>query len=89
LTMWRSLFLAVGFMAIIIGVESMLIENATIYSSSETTAASFVDPSGIPAKSTKLWKPGEFFPWALLSCGALTVLYAFTLPRRFHRHASG
>ncbi len=83
--MWRSLFLALGLMAIIVGVESMLIENAVVYSSSETRAVDIVAPGAMNAKPTKVWQPGEIFPWALLSLGALTVIYAFTLPRRFNR----
>lgn len=81
--MWRALFLAVGIMAIIVGVESMLIESATVYSAGETKANEFLDPGATPARATKVLTPGEFFPWALLSTGAIIVLYAFTLPRRF------
>lgn len=81
--MWRSLFLAVGIMAIIIGVESLLIENATLYAAGESSAGAFVNPAGSPAKSVQTWQPAEWFPWAVLSAGAVIVLYVFTLPRRW------
>ncbi len=86
--MWRSLFLAFGIMAIIVGVESMLIEHANLYEAVEPNAAEFMDPSGPPGYTTKAWTPGEAFPWALLFIGGVVVLYAFTLPQRFRGHAA-
>lgn len=86
--MWRSFFLACGIMAIIVGVESMLIENANMYAAAESAASDFIDPSGPPAYTVKPWTPGEAFPWALLFIGGVVVLYAITLPKRFHRHAA-
>ena len=81
--MWRSLFLAIGFMTMIVGIESMLIESATVYAAGEASAVDFADPNGAPSKATKVVKPGEFVPWALISGGAIIVIYAFTLPKRF------
>ena len=86
--MWRSLFLAIGIMAIIIGIESMLIETATLYSARDATAAKFMDPGMSPAGSSNIWSPGEMFPWAVLAGGAVTVIYVFTLPQRFQRPAA-
>jgi hypothetical protein len=86
--MWRSLFLALGIMALVVGVETLLIESATLYSAGETSASGFANPGGSPSPSTKVWTPGEFFPWAFLSVGALIVLYAFTLPRHWHKPAA-
>ena len=83
--MWRSLFIGIGIMALIFGVECLLIDSATLYGASDTTAANFIDPSGAPSASTKEWRPKEWLPWAVLSAGALIVLYSFTLPRRFRR----
>jgi len=83
--MWRSLFLAIGTMMIIIGIELMLIDSATVYAASESSAIEFIDPSAPPAISTKVVRPGEWTPWVVLSAGAIVVLYAFTLPMRWHR----
>ena len=81
--MWRSIFIAVGIMAIIIGLECLVIDSADFYSASETEAGAFVNPVTVPASNVKQWRPKEWFPWVILSAGGITVLYAFTLPKRF------
>ncbi len=87
--MWRSLFLAIGTMMIIIGLEAMLIDSATVYAAAESSASEFIDPSSTPAGQTRIIRPGEWSPWVILSFGAVVVLYAFTLPKRWHRPAAG
>ena len=82
--MRRALFIAMGIMAIIIGLECLAIDSANVYSAKETDAGSFFDPSGTPSVQTREWRPKEWLPWASLSVGTITVLYAFTLPRRFN-----
>jgi len=82
---WRSFFLAIGAMMIIVGVETLLIDSATIYSAAESSASDFMDPSGSPGKKTKVVTPEEWIPWAAMSIGAVVVLYAFTLPQRWNR----
>lgn len=86
--MWRSLFLAIGTMMIIVGIEAMLIDSATVYAAAESSAAEFMDPSAAPAMTTKEIRPGEWTPWVITSLGAIVVLYAFTLPRRWVRPAA-
>lgn len=80
--MWRSVFIAIGIMAIILGLETLLIDSANLYSKSGTTAGAFLDPSGAPAAATTVWKPKEWFPWMVLSVGTLVVIYSFTIPIR-------
>jgi len=87
--MWRSLFLAIGIMAIIIGVEALLIDSASMYSASDSSAADFVDPGVAPGPTVRTWKPSERFPWAALALGGVIVLYAITLPKRWHMGAHG
>jgi len=87
--MWRSLFMALGIMAIILGVETLLIDQATVYAAAESSAVDFMDPGATPAQTTKIWEPGERFPWAMLAIGAVVVLYAITLPKRWHRNHDG
>ncbi|TWU04026.1 hypothetical protein [Neorhodopirellula pilleata] len=87
--MWRSLFMALGIMAIIIGVETLLIDSASMYAAAESTAADFIDPGATPALRTEVWEPGEKFPWAMLAIGTVIVLYAITLPKRWHSHGAG
>ncbi|KAA5546041.1 hypothetical protein FYK55_03820 [Roseiconus nitratireducens] len=85
--MWRSLFIAFGIMAIIVGFESLIIESATFYSHRGSTPTEFFDPSSVPGQQTKTWQPTEWFPWLVLSAGALIVIYSFTLPKRFNASA--
>lgn len=85
--MWRSLFLALGVMAIIVGLESMVIDSANLYAASEAEASSFVNPTGTPSPATKVWKPKEWFPWVITAVGAVVIIYAFTLPKRFGKAA--
>jgi hypothetical protein len=70
-------------MAIIVGFECLVIDSANFYSAGQTDASSFFDPSGSPSANTRSWQPKEWMPWAALSVGTITVLYAFTLPKRF------
>lgn len=81
--MWRSLFMAGGFMLVILGFECLMIDSAVVFAASDTTAVEFVDPSAAPGPQTKEVRPSEWVPWIFLMTGAITVLYAVTLPRRF------
>ena len=81
--MWKTLFIALGIMAIIFGIECLLIDSAVLYSSQKTTAIDFFDPTSRPATESKVWRPREWMPWAILSVGAIVVLYSWTIPRRF------
>lgn len=83
--MWRSIFLALGIMAIILGAECLVIDSANLYSARETQASSFMNPAGSPSGSASVWRPKEWMPWFLLAGGAITILYSFTLPQRFRR----
>ena len=62
--MWRSLFIALGIMAIILGFECLVIDSASLYSASGTNAESFLNPIGIPSASTREWRPKEWSPAA-------------------------
>ena len=85
--MWRSLFIACGVMAIIVGFECLVIDSASFYSgaaeSNSSSMANFFDPTGAPAPGTQEWRPSEWMPWTVLSMGAIVVVYAFTLPSRW------
>ena len=81
--MWRSLFLAIGTMMMIVGVEAMLIDSATFYAAAESSASEFIDRSSPMTANARIIRPGEWTPWVILSLGAIVVLYAFTLPQRW------
>lgn len=85
--MWRSIFIAAGIMGIIVGFECLVIDSATFYKAAETSASSFLNPTSNPAAHVREWQPKEWFPWTALSVGVITILYAFTLPKRFRRTA--
>jgi hypothetical protein len=87
--MWRSLFVSIGIMAVIFGIECLFIESATLYggSASDLRASSFLSSGAVA--STREWRPQEWFPWAVISAGVVTVIYAFTLPQRWNSGAAG
>ncbi|TWU18685.1 hypothetical protein [Allorhodopirellula heiligendammensis] len=83
--MLRSLFLAVGIMLIVIGVESMFIDSANLHAAAGLKDADPAHNGSTPAASMKSWQPGEKFPFAMLAGGAIVVVYSNTLPKRFAR----
>ncbi|TWT75118.1 hypothetical protein [Allorhodopirellula solitaria] len=83
--MLRSLFLAIGIMLVVIGVESMFIESANLHAAANTQAADLISSGNSAAASPKAWKPGEIFPFAMVAGGAIVMVYSNTLPKRFGR----
>jgi hypothetical protein len=69
--MWRSLFLAIGIFLFVLGVESMIIDQATVANPSDQG----------PGEIT--FTPPDWVPWSLVSAGAVTMLYSYTLPQKF------
>jgi hypothetical protein len=81
--MWRAFFLAAGAYCCLLGVQCLAIDKA-ILSKREPTQARFLG-MGIPATATERNKeltPPDWAPWSLISLGAVTVLYSFTIPNR-------
>lgn len=70
-------------MLVILGIECLLIDSATVFAAGESRATDFIDPSREPGNSTKVVQPSEWMPWTMLSSGAVVILYAITLPRRW------
>ena len=69
--MWRSLFLAVGVFTLVLGLECLLIDRATLISNRDTTNQEFSEMA-----------PPDWAPWSLMSAGTIVILYSFTLPKR-------
>lgn len=69
--MWRAFFLAVGIYAFILGLECLVIDKAVL-APRET-----MSPGG-----REEIVPPDWVSWSLMSAGAVTVLYSFTLPQR-------
>lgn len=77
--MLRAFFLAMGVSAFILGLECLVIDKAVLVPSREATASAIAQQV---APSTREITPAEWAPWSLLSVGAVTMLYSFTLPAK-------
>lgn len=71
--MWRSFFLAIGAYFCLLGLEAMAIDRAVL--KPQVRGGQVV----APARDVT---PPEWAPWSLLACGAVVVLYSFTLVRK-------
>ena len=63
--MWKSIFLASGIFATLVGVEMLLIDSAVILP---------IHGQGTPQQFTA----PDWAPWTLLSAGAVTILHLCT-----------
>lgn len=77
--MWRALFLAVGIYCCVLGAECLVIDKATLSTRSEQQGM-----FGAISRPREVI-PSDWAPWSLLSAGAVTILYSFTLPQRLHK----
>ncbi len=81
--MWRALFLAVGIVLCILGVECLVLEKAVLAKDAEElpqqSVAFFTQPNEPAAKEVK---PPDWAPWSLLAGGAVVILYSYSIPRR-------
>ena len=71
--MWRSFFIAVGVTLLVIGAECLVVDDFIIASKGAANASE--------SRSRDI-KPPDWAPWSLLSAGAVTMLYSFTIPQR-------
>ena len=80
--MWRSLFLALGFFLMILGVECLGVERVNLKVRDKAPAP--VSPFDLEAKEGSQTQivPPPWAPWSLLATGAVVCLYSFTIPRR-------
>lgn len=77
--MWRAFFLAIGAFTCILGAECLLIDKAVLHARHEP-APGFTN--AFNAGRRREFVPPDWAPWSLLSAGAVTMLYSFTLPKR-------
>lgn len=80
--MWRSLFIGLGCVACILGAEALVLDKAVLRTKAPTTTGVLADP----ATARREIVPPEWAPWSLLSAGAVTMLYSFTVPNRVKKH---
>lgn len=80
--MWRSLFLAVGFFIIILGVECLGVERVSLKLRDPPPPPTSLFETAPTEGPQKQVVPPPWAPWSLLSAGAVMCLYSFTIPRR-------
>ena len=78
--MWRALFLGIGIYLMIAGAECLAVDRVVWRGGAEPAPAAL--SFGSPAPKLKDIAPEPWLPWCLLSTGAVTCLYSFTIPKR-------
>lgn len=73
--MWRSFFLALGLTLVVVGLECLVVDDFIL-------AQRFSAAAADGARASRDIQPPEWAPWSLLSAGAVTILYSFTIPQR-------
>ncbi len=72
---------------VIVGVECLLIDSATFASEGTRTVQVsqgwLQQPQALQVGTGKVVRPPEWIPWSLIASGAVVVLYAMTLPKRW------
>ena len=77
--MWRALFLSIGITSCIVGLECLVVDKAVLAASDDSAAMGLANRM---APSYREIEPPEWAPWSLMSAGAVTILYSFTIPRK-------
>jgi hypothetical protein len=80
--MWRAFFLAMGAFAVLLGAQCLAVEKAVMTTLAEEEAKFGISNPFGEQKSTKELSPPEWAPWTLMSAGAVTMIYSFTIPKR-------
>lgn len=84
--MWRAFFFAIGTMLIIIGLECLVIDSATLSGEEiQTVPVSqgwFSTQQAVTVQKNTI-QPPDWIPWSSIASGAIVILYAFTLPGRW------
>lgn len=86
--MWRSFFVSLSIMLIVVGVECLFIDSATFGPAKvETVQVNngwFNSPTiKQKLKGGKTIKPPDWAPWSFIFSGTVVMLYSFTLPNRW------
>jgi hypothetical protein len=82
--MWRAMFVAVGFVVIVVGIECLAVDKVTLKLREEPSADTLsglldLEPKEGPPRTLV---PPPWAPYSLLAVGMVTCLYSFTIPRR-------
>lgn len=77
--MWRAFFLAIGIYCCLLGAQCLAVDRMVL--NLDKAPSGGMMASFQPARSRE-FVPPDWAPWTLLSGGAVTILYSFTIPRR-------
>ena len=84
--MWRSFFLAIGISMVIFGAECLGVEKMVLalrYTPKPKPANNALfGQNSSPSPVAREFTPKPFVPWTLMSTGAVTCLYSFTLRKK-------
>lgn len=79
--MWKAFFLGLGIFMILLGAQFLAVERLSLRIHDDPPPMNFLaaQPQVGPNKviNTQPW-----WPWSLMSTGAVTCIYSFTLPKR-------
>jgi hypothetical protein len=78
--MWRSLFLAMGIVLCVVGVECLVMERAVLKTDKAPVARSAALFMSTPAPAGKQIVPPEWAPWTFMSFGVVVILYSYSIP---------
>lgn len=74
-------------MLVIVGVECLLIDSATLVSEQpepvQVNYSWLQPPQSAAISPQRTVTPPEWLPWSFIASGAVVILYALTLPRRW------
>ena len=95
--MWRAIFISFGTVLLIFGIEFLIVDKA-VWARGEDAIIQRPQNFGVQGSSSSStffnrfreeennnpneFEPDEWVPWALLSSGAVIILYSITIPRR-------
>ena len=80
--MWRSFFLAIGTYLLLLGAQCLTVEKVVLKIHEPSRAkADFLGNRTIETGPARTLTPRDWVPWTLISTGAVTCLYSFTIPR--------
>ncbi len=81
--MFKSIALGIGISLCVLGGEFLVVESVVLAKGSESSSQSTAQPTAFaPATGRREYTPPDWMPWSLLSAGAVTIIYSFTIPRR-------
>lgn len=84
--MWRTFFLSVGIALAIFGAEFLVVEKAVWAKEAEESdvqqvAGYLVDDNETEKEVQEDFQPQPWVPWAMLSSGAIVILYCVSIPK--------